>query len=1313
MRRANDKTITFKGSKAYAEYFQTLVFLNKSTEGYFFLWDYQLERVFFASEIESQYALDKTVGEGYSMEECMHIVYKRDMTKWAQDLWKVHEMESDIEKMEFRLVDRDGRLVWVSCRGRVVRDKWDKPLVMTGSLTEADLMHKTDSLTGLMNTSKLFEVLEDGIQKKEEGILLLLGIDNFKNLNKRYGRNRGNEILKKTARVLELCVDSQYQVYRLDGDRFAVDFLGCHRDTVVEVYHRVQKKMKEFCTLSGGGVHYSSRECKDASTLFLYAESALDRAKKNGKNRLLFFSPEDYKKQLYLIELTEEMQASINNGFKGFSLCYQPQVRMNDYQIAGAEALLRFHSEKYGLVSPEEFIGLLEQNGMIIPVGAWVLKEGIRQCKEWRKLQPNFHMSINVSYIQLQESGLTEYIYQLLDEQQLPGGAITLEVTESMQLQEYTTFNQLFYQWGSRGIEISIDDFGTGYSSLSYLKSLAIDEIKIDRCFVSHIHLSSYNFRLLNNILELAKSAKIRVCCEGVETEEELQTLERLMPGILQGYYFSKPLEKEMFEQLYLKSHERQKEWEKKLEQRAQQTTEEPVEDADYKKMLDLMEEIVYVVDMDTYELYYMNPAARHLTGHNDYMGEKCYQAIYGLNHPCPYCCNEKMMRKQTVFHANDTELGKRLLMQNKMIHWKDKTAKLEVGIDTSMLDDKWNTMECEREISETAVSLLEELSDIRNMQQAVQKILDTIGRFYQAQRSILFIHAQEEAAWRGLFVWNGEHTGVQSEVIVVPDVCFEPWKEEFEEEKGVAIDDIEQCCEYDKQKQQILDLLEVRSLLLVPVWLEQKAIGMLCVENADYMPTDTRLMEKMAPFMAKILKNGGLLDARDESLSKMSSDLMDADVLGALKVGLWTLESDTNAQVTRMSVDKNMDHLLGVTKVLDPEDYYLYWYQHIQEEYKDYVGQSLNEMVRSGEIVEMEYIWNHPQQGKISVCCVGVCSQQKNGVYTMKGYHYQSTRIQRKAVSENKTLQRATLRRNDFYSAVLKELAAYAEVDLQTGILTDAGGIWSDYKPDLDKDTCSLDTLFEQQIWMTVLPEDSKLCQQNLTLENFKQAFQEGTDTLSFQFRCMMDRISYHWMELHVHMYQESGTKKAYALCYLKDIDSVKRHSMERELTASRDLLTNVLTRRMFEYHVVQYMREETIEGEQAALLLFDISQLQKINEHMGHQVGDIVLTRFAGTLRDTFRKSDYIGRLGGDEFIVFLKAPILKEMLDWRIEQLIEKMQQKTPMEFSCHIGIDLLKKEEFNYERNIRHVEKAMKASCEKGKNTFVYYEELKAK
>lgn len=250
-------------------------------------------------------------------------------------------------------------------------------------------------------------------------------------------------------------------------------------------------------------------------------------------------------------QLLKEMEQSSENDCSGFFLVYQPQIKVESYQLFGAEALLRYHSSVFGQVMPGDFIPLLEQTGLISTVGMWVLKKALAQCREWRVKMPDFHISVNISYVQLTQPDIRESVLNVLKESGLPGSALTLEVTESMQLQDFQYFNEIFSEWKQEGIEISVDDFGTGYSSLGYLKYLKIDEIKIDRCFVSGIQDSGYNYKLLKNILELTDSAHIRACCEGVEEKEELQVLEELKPELAQGYLFSKPCDSTLFERRY------------------------------------------------------------------------------------------------------------------------------------------------------------------------------------------------------------------------------------------------------------------------------------------------------------------------------------------------------------------------------------------------------------------------------------------------------------------------------------------------------------------------------------------------------------------------------------------------------------------------------------------------------------------------------------------------------------------------------------------------------------------------------------------
>ena len=317
--------------------------------------------------------------------------------------------------------------------------------------------------------------------------------------------------------------------------------------------------------MSGGAVDFENVTGQKNGKLYQYAEYALDRAKQAGKNELEFFNEADYAKEIDAIALLEELEESVKNDCQGFSLVYQPQIKGGSYRLFGAEALLRYESPTRGRVMPMEFVPLLEESGLICEVGMWVLRTALSQCKAWQERLPDFHVSVNVSYVQLAQPDIMEQVLKTLEESGLGGDALTLEITESMQLDNLSYYNKVFEAWKKAGIEISLDDFGTGYSNFEYLKYLKVDEIKIDRCFVTGIQNSSYNYRLLCNMLDFAAGAQARVCCEGVEEREELQVLEELKPDLLQGYLFSKPCDVKQFEQVFFERENADyKEWHKR-----------------------------------------------------------------------------------------------------------------------------------------------------------------------------------------------------------------------------------------------------------------------------------------------------------------------------------------------------------------------------------------------------------------------------------------------------------------------------------------------------------------------------------------------------------------------------------------------------------------------------------------------------------------------------------------------------------------------------------------------------------------------------
>ena len=676
-------------SKERKIYMQMIHFFDESTDDYLYVYDLVEDKIYFTDKICKKY--DIIAGEkGVSLKEWTKVVCPKDREQIEKDIDNIKNGVYDNHEMEYRLMDRNGDKVWIYCRGAAVKDKEGNNVSLMGSISELAMSCKVDSLTGLWNYEKFMENM--GKNKREgQGYLMVFGIDNFKNINVKNGRTFGNQILKNIVNILEENTDSVTKLYRLDGDRFAVDFPWKTKEDVIEFYHVLKKELDKYCTISAGVVDYTLGDGKDSGNIYQYAESAMDRAKEEGKDRIVFFSFKDYQECLEQLHFQDELKTAVKNNFDGFYLCYQPQINNGDFSVYGAEALIRYKSLKRGVVSPVEFIPFMEQNGLICPVGEWVLRTAIKQCARWRQKFPEFHISVNISYVQLRQENIADIVLDILKEEGLPGSALTLEVTEGIQLQDYRYFNKIFHEWKRHGIKISIDDFGTGYSSLSYLKSIEIDETKIDRCFVNRIYCNVYNYRLLRNIIELTRCAKIQVCCEGVETEEELLTLQKLNPDVLQGFLFAKPYTVKEFEKVYM--HEDSEEYQNRVKKENNlrkmnvtgnvQMTEQQRKD-EIVNIVEEMDDIVYVSDVDSYDLYYMNAAGRNLTGVYDYKGRKCYQVLQGRDTPCEKCNNKKLKSEGVQKWEGDNEfLGGHFVAKDKLIPWQGKMVRLEMSMET------------------------------------------------------------------------------------------------------------------------------------------------------------------------------------------------------------------------------------------------------------------------------------------------------------------------------------------------------------------------------------------------------------------------------------------------------------------------------------------------------------------------------------------------------------------------------------------------------------------------------------------------------
>lgn len=547
----SEKTIHQDSFNKLESYRNVLEILSQSTDDFLFLFDIAKDENLFFGDIDKKFSLREKEKRTNTTAQMLGIVHPADRGALLQDLKEVAEGRKDVHNMEYRWISRSGQIVWINCRGKVIRDEEGKPFVMIGRVSEEAVRHMYNPLTGLKNKIKLMADLKAKLTLKKCGYFMLIDIDDLAAINLTHGRKYADELLKEFAATLE-GLEKARKVYHVENNCFGVCLDACSGQEVENIYAYIQSEMSEKCTFTAGAVPMDNSIFLDENKLYDSAKIILGKAKSKDKGNLEFFSEAEINQKIYSLELLEEFQDSINNNFEGFFITYQPQVKAGSYKIFSAEALIRYHSKSGDKVFPDEFIPLLEQSKLIIEVGEWVLEQALLQCRAWREAIDDMRVSVNFSTVQFKDEYVVKKISDILKKTDMPGSALTIEITESIPLHEVEHFSNVISKLKEFGIQIAIDDFGTGYSNIGYLKQLDIDEIKIDRMFVRGIEEDTYNYNVIRNTIEFAKMNSIRVCCEGVETMRELMILETLASDIMQGYLFDKPYGAEDFKNSYI-----------------------------------------------------------------------------------------------------------------------------------------------------------------------------------------------------------------------------------------------------------------------------------------------------------------------------------------------------------------------------------------------------------------------------------------------------------------------------------------------------------------------------------------------------------------------------------------------------------------------------------------------------------------------------------------------------------------------------------------------------------------------------------------
>ena len=419
-----------------------------------------------------------------------------------------------------------------------------------------------DALTGLPNRKMIRETLTKMlVHAASVGravAVLFLDLDHFKNVNDTYGHALGDELLIQVSNRLIRCVRVRDAVGRLGGDEFAVILItpeGSH--DAAAAAEKIQAVLAEPFLLDGHevtvtasiGITVHPDDATDTETLLKYADTAMYQAKGSGRDGFRFFTKAMNTALSRRLELESALRAAVKN--EQFVLHYQPKVELAGGQVVGLEALLRWDRPGVGLVPPGEFICALEDSGLIVEVGRWVIGAACAQIQEWTRLGIDpVQVSVNVSERQFVKGDLQGDVLSALETYGVPAKLLELELTESLLMSNTERTIAILENLKAAGVQISIDDFGTGYSSLAYLRRFPIDKLKIDYSFTQEITRSADDAAIALAIIRMGHSLNLEIIAEGVETASQLAFLRRHKCDQMQGYYFSRPLPVPAMEQM-------------------------------------------------------------------------------------------------------------------------------------------------------------------------------------------------------------------------------------------------------------------------------------------------------------------------------------------------------------------------------------------------------------------------------------------------------------------------------------------------------------------------------------------------------------------------------------------------------------------------------------------------------------------------------------------------------------------------------------------------------------------------------------------
>lgn len=490
------------------------------------------------------------------------LIHPEDIEAFLEDWDSINRGEKDYHHCVYRIRKRDGKYIWVRCRGQVTRDENGGIAWFVGVVCEISGKNIMDYTTKLFNIYEFRNALTSMIEKGScNGGVLLFGVDSFHKINTMYSYSFGDRVLMSLAERLQEITPPGVKLYRIEGDKFACI---CPRYTGTEMaklFHVIASAVSGLeiakgetlkLSVSAGAIMLSALY-RDADDIFKNLQHALSVSKRGTEGTMTFFSETLLEESLRHIRLREELRRCVDNHYEGFELYFQPIMSGDGSRLHSCEALLRWNNDKFPNTYPDKFIPILEESGLIVKVGGWAGREALFCLKEWRKYIPDLCMNINLSYVQIKVPRVLQNILQGLAALKLPPESLVIEITESCELEERQAVVDFVDTLRSKGVQVALDDFGTGYSSVRILQQVSTDWVKLDHKFVSKISDNEYDRTIVKYLIGLCHSLGYKVCVEGVEDPACFELVRNENVEAIQGYYYSRPIPAQEFAAKYIR----------------------------------------------------------------------------------------------------------------------------------------------------------------------------------------------------------------------------------------------------------------------------------------------------------------------------------------------------------------------------------------------------------------------------------------------------------------------------------------------------------------------------------------------------------------------------------------------------------------------------------------------------------------------------------------------------------------------------------------------------------------------------------------